>query len=351
MKRSKKRVAIIGGAGAAALLTATFAVRAFSSEDAAPAVALAPAREIVGPGLVEGVSPVVELAFEQSGRVAEVLVFEGQEVVKGQVLARLDTRIEEARVARAEAGLRAAQAQREAARSGARPEEIAAALAEAEAARADAENVARDRARAEALAREGAAPRQELDHARAGASISEARVRAARARVKALRNGARDELKRVADEAVRIAEADVEEARALLAQREVRAPMDGVVVRRLVEPGQQVFTTAPRIVFAMADVSQLRLRVEIDEQDVARLSLGSEGYAQAAAFGDRRFPGRVVRITPSLGRKAVRNDDPLARNDTRVLEVLFELAPGSDVPLGLRMDVHVGVGPSALPQS
>jgi HlyD family secretion protein len=349
MSISKRAWKLLAGGGAAVALGALVGVRALASNAPAPAQE-PPVSDVVGPGLVEGVTKVVELGFEQPGRIATILVSEGSYVQQGEVLARLDARVLEARAERALAAMRIADAHREAAENGARPEEIAEARAELEAARAQAENTARDRARNEALLPGGAVAPKDVDHARAAANTSSARERVALARLAALRSGARSELKRAAVEEVHAAEADLAEARALLAQTELRAPIAGVVVRRYAEPGEQVSTTPPRPVVAVADVSRLRLRAEIDEQDVTRVTLGSEGYAQAPAYGERRFGGRIVQVMPILGRKLVRNDDPLARSDVRVLEVLFELAPGTELPLGLRMDLHV-ISSAVVPQS
>jgi HlyD family secretion protein len=93
----------------------------------------------------------------------------------------------------------------------------------------------------------------------------------------------------------------------------------------------------------MADLSQLQVRAEIDEADVASIAVGKTAYATADAFGDRKFPIRISRITRELGRKTVRDDDPRARIDTRVLEVMgtFVGSPTETLPLGLRMYVHV----------
>jgi multidrug resistance efflux pump len=338
-----RRVKQVGGAVAALAALAVAAARAASGAappDGAAGHAPAPGA-VVAPGRVEGVTQVVELAFEQAGRIAVVTVTEGQHVEQGDLLARLDSGVAEARVARAAAAVKLAQAMRDAAYNGARPEELAAAEAVARAAAAQARRAAQDRARNEALLRHSAVARAEVDHARAGASASSAQERAARARLDALRNGTREELRRAAQAELEAAEAELEEARVLLAQTELRAPIPGVVLRREAEPGEQVATSPPTVVVAMADVSRLRVRTEVDEHDVARIAVGRRGYAEAKAFGERRFAGRVVQIMPSLGRRGVPNDDPLARNDTRVLEAVFELDAGAQLPVGIRMDVHI----------
>ncbi|MGB9870165.1 MAG: HlyD family secretion protein [Anaerolineae bacterium] len=124
-----------------AVLLAAGAVLAFSPELRAQALArVGVSRPATGAltasGFIEAEE--VSVAAEVGGRIAEVLVAEGDAVEAGQVLIRLDDRIARAQVAVAQAGVEVAQAQLARARAGARPEEIRRAralLAQAEAAR------------------------------------------------------------------------------------------------------------------------------------------------------------------------------------------------------------------------
>jgi hypothetical protein len=97
----------------------------------------------------------------------------------------------------------------------------------------------------------------------------------------------------------------------------------------------------------IADVRMLRVRADVDERDVARLEVGQAAWVTADAYGDRRFEGRVVRVGRMLGRKTVRTDEPSEKTDTKVLETLVELAPGTRLPVGLRVDVFISTGPTA----
>lgn len=299
------------------------------------------AEEIVAPGVVESVSDQVALSFEVPGRIEELLVAEGDRVAEGQLLARLDSRIAAARVAGAEAALESARARRDVALTGSRPEEIRAAEAEAEAAKANAWDREQWLARAEKLSGTNGVTPADLDNARGSAVATRAMQKAAEARLALVREGARPEARREAVAAVAAAEAELAEARTYLSQTELRAPRAGVVLRRYSEPGEQVVTTPQKTILTIADVDNLRLRVEIDESDVGRVSVGQRGYATADAYGERRFAGQIVRSTRELGRKTLRMDDPRARVDTRVLEVIFIPDEASALPLGLRMDVHV----------
>jgi len=299
------------------------------------------AREIVAPATVEGRSETLELGFETAGRVAEVLVREGDQVARGQLLARLDDRLARARLAQTEAALDLARARRDAVFRGARPDEVRAAQAEAEAAEADARKQETSANRVERLFAAGAATAEERDRVRGTAEATRAQAEAAAARLALVRAGSRGEQRREAAASVEAAEAERETARVLLSQTELRAPIAGLVLRRRTEPGVQVAALPPTVVLTMCDLSRRRLRAEVDEADVSNVRPGQPGAATAEAFGERRFGGRVVEVMSELGRKRVRTDDPRARVDTRVLELLFELDGDPVLPLGLRMDLHL----------
>jgi HlyD family secretion protein len=261
------------------------------------------------------------------------------------VLARLDDRVARARAARAQAALDAARARRDAAFRGSRGAEIRAVEAEADAARAQARNDATERARADRLLGSQAITSAEAERLRSGAEAAAARAAAAEARLAMVREGTRGELKRAALAEVAAVEAELEEARVVLAQTELRAPADGVVLRRHVEVGEQVSLMPPTIVLNLANLDRLQVRAEVDEEDIARVGVDQIGFVRADAFGERRFPGRITRVMRDLGRKAVRNDDPRARVDTRVLEVIFVFDKTPDLPLGLRMELHLPAPP------
>jgi hypothetical protein len=100
----------------------------------------------------------------------------------------------------------------------------------------------------------------------------------------------------------------------------------------------------PTIVVSLADLSHLRLRAEIDEEDIVRVVIGQTGFTTAQAFDGKHFSGRIVEKMGDVGRKGIRSDDdPRARVDTRVLEVLFEFDGTVSLPLGLRMDLHLPI--------
>lgn len=145
---------------------------------------------------------------------------------------------------------------------------------------------------------------------------------------------------------VSLARAMIAEARAMLEKTVVRSPIDGIVLHRHLKTGENVLSSPAggnQTILTIADNSVLRVRVDVDEVDVGRLREGQDAWVRADAYGDRKFPGRVIRIGEILGRKNIRTDDPVEKVDTKILEALIELEPGSELKLGLRVDAFISL--------
>jgi HlyD family secretion protein len=316
--------------------------RSTSTASAEPQAIVRP-QTLVAPGRVEPIRDPVKLAFEAQGRIVAIDVDEGSVVTAGQVLARLDDRLAQARVDAATAQLAAAKARYTFARRGPRNEDIAAARAEADAAAAAAAHREEEQARSEQLGKTGAIASTVVDADEAAARVANAQASAATARAQSLAKGTRVEQIEEAAAAISLAQAELDAAKVALDQTVLRAPSAGLILRRTAEVGALVTTMQPMPVVTLADVSKLEVRAEVDEADVASISLGQKAFATTDAYGDKQFPVTIKRITRELGRKTVRDDDPRARVDTRVLEVICELeaTPGIELPLGLRLSVHL----------
>ncbi len=307
------------------------------SRDAGRAEAVpAPAR-VAAAGRVEPVSEERVVAAEATGRLARVLVDEGDRVARGQVLAIIANDDRAARVAAAEARLARLL-------NGARPEERRQARAALSEAQAVADHARSRLERVRAVARSSVG-HDEADRAEREHEVALARLEAARAALALVEAESRAE-------DIAAARAARDEAKALLEKTIVRAPVAGVVTRRHRNEGESVVETAP--VVTVADDSVRRVRAEIDETDVGRVAVGQRVHVTADAFGSRRFAGRIVRVGLSLGRKQVITDEPTERRDTKVLEALVELEDGRELPLNLRVDVYVEVDerpPEAVPEA
>lgn len=308
-------------------------------------------------------------------------------------LRRAELAAAEARLARLEVGARvedvaAAQAAHDAAQAevdgaaarlaeleaGARAEDLESAHARVAEAEARATDAVRNAERRRRMLGTGAVERALVDDADTAQATAAARLRQARAELALLEHGARAEQRQAARAALATAtarcaqaaaewarlragarveelaeaRAQVEAARAqvtiALADREdccVRSPLTGVVVYRFAHPGEQASPHDPRPLLEVAAPLPMQVRVDVDEFDVARVHVGQAVWATAPAFGEQRFPGRVVRIEATLGRKNFRTDTATEKQDAKVLEVLVALDPGAADTLPLAMPMRV----------
>ena len=206
----------------------------------------------------------VDVSSEVSAKVSELLVDEGEDVLRGQILLRLEPDQYRASVARTEASLaqaRAGQTQQEAN------------LLQAE---RDLNRLLALRARDTVLV--------------SGLQVDDARTRVdvAVATLTSSQHG------------VSQWQASVDEAMEQLSKTIFRAPMDGKVTRLNVEEGQTVIigtmNNAGSLVLTISDLSVIEVVVQVDETDVPAISIGDSASIRIDAFGDREFTGHVTEI-------------------------------------------------------
>ena len=95
--------------------------------------------------------------------------------------------------------------------------------------------------------------------------------------------------------ALQLAQAQETEAVAAYDKTIIRAPIDGIVLRRFRKSGEAVGNLPPTPILELGARGPLRVRAEVDEADLGHLSVGQRVYVKASAFGDQRFDGVVVR--------------------------------------------------------
>ncbi|MDQ7819348.1 MAG: efflux RND transporter periplasmic adaptor subunit [Armatimonadota bacterium] len=338
--------------GLAVLAAAGWALRSGPLAAATPvdaAVARRATLEVTLP--VTGVYevPAVDLSFDMPGRLARVLVEEGQAVRGGQVLAFLDdvelraqasqaeaaaqaaaaqvgqaqAAVEAARaqVRQAEAAYRAAQAALARLQAGARSGELQQAQAAVDAARAALDQARRTLQSTEQLYAQGAVSTSQLDAARSQYTSAAAQYRQALAHLQTLQAGARPEDVTAASEQVRQAQAALDASRAALRQSEaalaaarlaarqaraaadaatararraaLAAPFDGIVARVYLRPGALVGPGVP-VVTVVAPAGWIT--AEVDEADIGRVSVGLRARITADAYPGLVLTGRVAAV-------------------------------------------------------
>jgi HlyD family secretion protein len=296
---------------------------------------------IAAPGRVEAISEEVRVSSELSGRLKRVNVEEGDRVKRGQILAELENADYRARVASAEAELAQRKAELRRTVNGSRTEERREADAAKQAGKAVLENAKSEAERRRGLAERGVISRDESDRYERAYRVAQAEYEQASQHFALVDAEAREEDRSKAEANVAEAQARLSEARAIYEKSFLRAPMDGVILRKLRHTGESVSTQFDSPVVTIADDSVLRVRLDVDETDVAKLEVGQKAYVTAEAYGDRKFEGRIIRVGRILGKKNVRTDEPTEHVDTKILETLVELNAGEKLPLGLRVESYV----------
>ncbi|EXJ16357.1 HlyD family secretion protein [Imhoffiella purpurea] len=299
-----------------------------------------PRTQVAALGRVEPRSEEMQIAAAMTGRLASVEVDEGDPIRCGQVLATLENADHRARVRGAEASLAIARASLDRLINGARQAERDQAEAEVREAEAVLALAEQELERQQGLARRDLGSRQDLDRARSEQQVALARLARVRFQREVIESPPRADEQARAEAEVALAEARLAEARAVLDKSFVRSPVDGMVLRKLRHAGELVTEMLETPIVTVGDLSVLRVRAEVDEADIALVRPGQCAYVRADAYGERRFAGHVSRVGVLVGRKGLRSERPDERLDTRVLEVLVDLDPGSDLPVGLRVDTY-----------
>lgn len=234
----------------------------------------------------------VNIGSTITGRVAAVQVREGDAVRQGQVLLQLET--DELRTALAQAQASARQAQ--ARLAGLRASGRATAQAQLEQASATLRAAERELARTQRLIEQGFISVARLDEARRAVEVARAQQAGARAQVQALGDGGAE----LAQAAAQLAQAQaaVEAGQARLAQATLRAPTDGRVLLRQVEPGQIVQPGAALLGLALAGPTELV--AQVDERFLDQLQPGQPASVVADAFPGQPFAARVRSIAPAV---------------------------------------------------
>jgi HlyD family secretion protein len=230
----------------------------------------------------------VQVSSQVSGQIREVLADFNAEVKKGQVIARIDPETFEYRVRQAQADVDAAQAQ-----VGVQQATLASRRADLSRATINLEEAKRDLDRKNDLVERNFISPAERDKARSVFRALEQDVVTANAQIDLAQA-----LLRNARSTVQQREALLSSARVDLSRTIIRAPVDGVVIKRSIEPGQTVAVSlaAPELFLIAQNLRDMQVEVSIDEAEVSRLRVGQKTTFTVDAFPGRTFSGLVTQV-------------------------------------------------------
>jgi HlyD family secretion protein len=241
---------------------------------------------------------IIQVAARRAGVIRDVLVQEGDDVTKGQVLARLED--DEPRLASERARAEVGQAR------------AALALLQVQLAAAQ-----REERRLERLAPANFVAAQKLDQARDAVREANARILAQQA-------------------SVATAEARFNEARYDQELSVIRAPADGRIVRRYANPGAGASTLNVSNMFDLEPHAGRIVRAEIAEGALPFVEVGQSVQMSPESDPTKVYPGKVLRRAAVFGARKLQSDDPTEKTDDRVVEVVVD-SSGAPFLIGQRV--------------
>jgi multidrug resistance efflux pump len=302
----------------------------------------------------------VSVGSHLPGIVAEVYVWVGDKVKPGAKLFRLDDRQLRSEERVREALLTSAQATLARSKTNARAEERQATTARLKEAEANHVDQKDQFERAERLFSSRAIGDEEFIRRRQAFEVVKQQLNKARADMDA---------ERVKDEAhqrdVTVAEAAVKQTEAQLAQTRIElerlvvcapvsrsylanipAPDQWEVLQVNVRPGEFVGVPPGQALLVLGNVEQLHVRIDIDENDIARFKPGVVGTARLRGDAKQTFPIKFVRVEPYVIPKKSLTGASSERVDTRVLQVIYRIEPSERrLYVGQQLDVFLQLEP------
>ncbi|MFN9716911.1 MAG: efflux RND transporter periplasmic adaptor subunit [Sphingomonadales bacterium] len=301
--------ALIGVAFAAWLICVGLPDRSTSDPDEQPPKAvgdLANAPRVAGAGIVEPASEVIDIGSALSGLVTDVEVRPGDRVSKGAVLFTVDARAARASLDQASAAI----------------DEARAAITEA----MTAQRTARKQLDLyRSLADPAAVSRAEVIRAEGEEAAATSRIGLAKARLAA-------------------AEAAAATARTEIERLVVRAPIAGEILAVNIRPGEFVATQGggnSQPFIQMGETNPLHVRVDIDENEVARVALGEPAVISPRGAAELHVNATFVRAEPQVVPKRSLTNSAAERVDVRVLQLIYALPESDAFRVGQQIDAFI----------
>jgi HlyD family secretion protein len=305
-------------------------------------------RGVASLGKVESREREIMLAAPQPGLIMEVHVQVGERVKAGDPLLQLDARVLQADLLRAEASVAADRSEIERWKALPRKEDIP----PLEAVVAQYTSLAADRkeqleltmqARERGAANDRDVSRDRFIYEQAVASLARAQADLD----KALAGGWKPDLALLEAQLAR-SNAELDAISLLKERQTVRAPRDGVILRRDVEPGEYASADPNRPMLIIGDPGSLHIRAQVDEEDIALVARMTKAVARTRGAVVEQFELSLVRIEPYARPKTDLTGSNVERIDTRVIDVVFAVPamPRSPIYPGQAVDVFMDIEPA-----
>lgn len=283
----------------------------------------------------------IEVASKVNGRVAWIGVDKGDKVKAGQVLVRLEDDEYRAQVLEQQGQLANLQAKLQEDLNGSRPQEIAKARADVNQAKADLADSKASFDRTRDLVSQGVLSKQSLDDAQGKYDGDVAKVASLQHTLDLAVLGPRkEEIDQIRGQ-IEQARGALDYAQNQLDNTIIKAPVSGTILDRNVEKGEFITTGfvgdkgAKGYIVTMADLNDLQVELDINQNDFPKLGPSQKGIVTTDAYPDRKYQGAIEQVSPEADRaKAtiqvkvqVLNPDDYLRPDMNATVAFYNPAP------------------------
>jgi HlyD family secretion protein len=291
--------------------------------------------EIIAAGRVEPRSGEIKIAAPLFARIADVPARAGDKVLAGDLLVRLEDDEARARLASAQAQV----ALRKRARNDVAAAGRAGQRRKAEDAVADAQSAVLDaRAALDQATAQREAPGT-VEAARATLARAQTRMTQQEANLRKLEGQANTPLPTQLEGELNVARAELSAAQAALEKTRIRAPIAGTVLKVNVRAGEVASPVATQPLMLLGDISALRVRAQIDEQDLGQIKPGQPVLVRTADFPGKEFPGTVSSIAPMVELGDINLGGERNPILAHVAQVLVGLTAWGQLAVGMKVDV------------
>jgi HlyD family secretion protein len=229
----------------------------------------------------------LKITSDVSGEIVEMLVKEGEQVKKGQLLCRIKPDIYESAFERVNATVNSSKAN------------LKTTMAQLEQAKANLANAEASFARSKKLFDQNAISQQEFDASKATFEASKANVEGIKESINA------------ADYNVKSVEASLKEANTNLDKTKIYAPVDGTVSKLNVEKGERIVGVQGlqgTEILRLANLNEMEVSVEVNENDIIRINKNDTAIIEVDAYIGKKFKGIVTEVANSANTTGVSVD-------------------------------------------
>lgn len=284
----------------------------------------------------------VKISSDVSGEIVELYVHEGDSVVMGQVLAKIDPDTYISAVERGEASLNNSKSQLAMSKS-----QIESNRAQKEQILAQLENAKVIHKRNESLRKDGVISQADFDLSQANVRQLEANLKAAEASVKSASQNSE-----AAAYSIKAAEASLKELKTSLNRTTIKSPTSGIVSKLSVEKGERVVGTiqmAGTEMMRISNLNAMEVQVDVSENDIPKVKVGDDVDIEVDAYVGKKFKGKVSQVANSASNigltSATLNTDKVTNFTVkiRVVEGSYKDVVSKDLKYPLRPGMSASV--------